>query len=298
MATEVQFRDGTTAEVNAFTGADSEAVIDKTLHRWHIHDATKAGGWPVPNAQDAAYNSFRSCTAGGTANALTGSLAFTTAALTDLMSVIIETPSANTGAVTFNLDSHGAKDVKKIDGSALESGDLVANGIYELVYSATLDDWVLVGGGGGGGGGGALQRVTDYYTTKSSHTTTIPIDTSIPQITEGEQIMSAAITPKSASSTLAIRISVPVTGSAIAHMVVALFVDSTANAIASGWHTKTSSSDAFLMFLETEISNASLTARTYKVRIGSHSGTAYVNGGAPGYYGGTAGAMMIIEEYA
>jgi hypothetical protein len=154
MATEVQFRSGTTAEVAAFTGAATEAVVDNEEQRWLIHDGVLAGGHPTPNFRDVLNNRYNSVTAAGT-DTLTGSVTQAPDAYVDLMSVFIETPNANTGAVTFNLNSLGAKDVVQVNGDALVSGDLLADGIYLLIYSATKGDWVMLGGGGGSAAGPA-----------------------------------------------------------------------------------------------------------------------------------------------
>ena len=47
MATQVQFRRGTTAEHQSFKGADGEVTVDTTLKTVVIHDAITNGGFPV-----------------------------------------------------------------------------------------------------------------------------------------------------------------------------------------------------------------------------------------------------------
>jgi len=47
MAKQVQYRKGTLAETNAFTGADGEMTVDTTRHVVVIHDGTTAGGFPM-----------------------------------------------------------------------------------------------------------------------------------------------------------------------------------------------------------------------------------------------------------
>lgn len=54
---------------------------------------------------------------------------------------------ANSGAVTLNVDSRGAKAVRRMDGStavALAAGDLVAGGVYDVVYVLADDIFVVV----------------------------------------------------------------------------------------------------------------------------------------------------------
>ncbi len=47
MATQVQFRRGTTAEHSGFKGAAGEVTVDTSLQTVVIHDAIKAGGFPL-----------------------------------------------------------------------------------------------------------------------------------------------------------------------------------------------------------------------------------------------------------
>lgn len=92
-----------------------------------------------------------SITAGGTANALTvtASSAFSTVANGRIVS--FRAASDNTGAATLNVNSIGAKAIVKMtaDGeSALAGGEIQADGIYIVQYSAALASasgaWLLV----------------------------------------------------------------------------------------------------------------------------------------------------------
>ena len=47
MATQVQFRRGTTAETATFIGADGEVTVDTTKNTCVVHDAFQAGGYPL-----------------------------------------------------------------------------------------------------------------------------------------------------------------------------------------------------------------------------------------------------------
>lgn len=53
MATQVQFRRGTTTENNAFTGAAAELTVDTTLTTLRVHDGTSAGGIALINANSS-----------------------------------------------------------------------------------------------------------------------------------------------------------------------------------------------------------------------------------------------------
>ena len=57
MATQVQFRRGTTAEHQTFKGADGEVTVDTSLKTVVIHDALTNGGFPVLR-QDGSNSQF------------------------------------------------------------------------------------------------------------------------------------------------------------------------------------------------------------------------------------------------
>ena len=57
MATQVQFRRGTTAEHTSFKGADGEVTVDTSLKTVVIHDALTNGGFPVLR-QDGSNSQF------------------------------------------------------------------------------------------------------------------------------------------------------------------------------------------------------------------------------------------------
>lgn len=50
MATQVQFRRGTTAQHATFTGAAGEITVDTDKDTLVVHDGTTAGGFPLENA--------------------------------------------------------------------------------------------------------------------------------------------------------------------------------------------------------------------------------------------------------
>jgi len=50
MATQVQFRRGTTTQHNSFTGAAGEVTVNTTNNSLHVHDNTTAGGFEVAKA--------------------------------------------------------------------------------------------------------------------------------------------------------------------------------------------------------------------------------------------------------
>ena len=57
MATQVQFRRGTTAEHSGFKGAEGEVTVDTSIKTVVIHDAITNGGFPVLR-QDGSNSQF------------------------------------------------------------------------------------------------------------------------------------------------------------------------------------------------------------------------------------------------
>ena len=57
MATQVQFRRGTTGEHSGFTGAVGEVTVDTEKKILCVHDATTAGGFPLLK-EDGSNSSF------------------------------------------------------------------------------------------------------------------------------------------------------------------------------------------------------------------------------------------------
>ncbi len=57
VATQVKRRRGTTAENNAFTGAEGEIVVDTERHELRVHDGVTQGGFTIPTTNTADFAS-------------------------------------------------------------------------------------------------------------------------------------------------------------------------------------------------------------------------------------------------
>ena len=53
MATQVQFRRGTTSQTSSFTGAVGEVTVDSDKDTVVVHDGSQAGGFAVANLKTA-----------------------------------------------------------------------------------------------------------------------------------------------------------------------------------------------------------------------------------------------------
>jgi hypothetical protein len=139
------------------------------------------------------------------------------------------------------------------------------------------------------------------YTTNTNLTTTIPHDDTIPQNTEGTQILSLARAAASASNRIRIRVTgfgwYTSGGSAIT---LAIFQSGSANAIQATGYRNGPGGDSFgPLVAEVEFSPGSTSSVTYSVRVGADSGNARMNGNVTTgrFFGGAAATTMIVEEF-
>jgi hypothetical protein len=86
----------------------------------------------LPTAETLLRGSYE--VAGGTANALTVGVTWTTYDGKDGYRITVKTPLANTGAATISVNSLAPKPVRRNNGDALGPGDLYAGGIYDMIY--------------------------------------------------------------------------------------------------------------------------------------------------------------------
>ena len=141
---------------------------------------------------------------------------------------------------------------------------------------------------------GSIQ--TNAY---DSTTSVIADDDTIPQIGEGKEILSLAVTPSNAASTLIIKGSGNLGHSAAQNQtVLALFVDATANALASSFGTSENANMTEKVEVEHIVSAGSTSARTYRLRFGPGSaGTCGINGSSGGrLHGGVLRTILEVWE--
>lgn len=145
---------------------------------------------------------------------------------------------------------------------------------------------------------GVIGRGYVESATEGSTTTTIPIDDTIPQSTEGVEVLTTSYTVKSATSRVRLRAVVPFDGSGNIGVSVALF-NGGANALASAFKIINSANFTDAAVVEHEYVHGTAEAVTFSVRYGPNSGTAYVNQRQSGaIHGGVLKSTLVIEEIA
>lgn len=128
---------------------------------------------------------------------------------------------------------------------------------------------------------------------------TLPFDNTIPQNTEGTEVLTATITPTSASSTLVIRFTCEASIVTQNNLEIALFQDTTANALAA-WGCRFAAGNFAPGQLNYTMTAGTTSATTFKIRVGnSTTGTCQINADETGtrLMGGVSSAWLTIEEY-
>ena len=113
MATQVQFRRGTTSQNNAFTGAQGELTIDTDVWTFRIHDGTTAGGRIVPTL--TATQTFTNKTLGSNSSWAGNSISLSYGGTGTSL-------SATPGAVAYSASSSIAFSLAGTAGQVLTSG--------------------------------------------------------------------------------------------------------------------------------------------------------------------------------
>ena len=169
--------------------------------------------------------------------------------------------------------------------------DAVDNTILKLD-----DDYALTGTVTGAGG---VVQVKNVQTgSDATDSTAIPFNNTIPQITEGHEYMTLAITPTSATNKL--RIEVLVQGAAVSSdATIALFVGTTANALNTGSFFA-GNNERQQWVINHYMDAGSTSELTFRVRAGGSAANAFYfnrsSGGA--HFGGTFISSITITEIA
>jgi len=147
-----------------------------------------------------------------------------------------------------------------------------------------------------------IQTASANTTSRITCATLFPLDDTIPQNTEGDEVITVSITPTNSTNVLVIQfISNFALATATATGLVALFQDSTANALSAAYGATVFNTNYNAPFVLTHIMDAGTTSSTtFKIRAGSHNDakTVYVNGtSTTRFFGGTAQARITVFEY-
>jgi hypothetical protein len=213
------------------------------------------------------------------------------------LTVTLRPAITTTGAATLAVSGLDAEAIKLANGNDPAAGAMQAGGIYVLVYDGT--DFILTNPeiDTTPAPGSVIGSASDSYSTNENLETVIPLDDSLPQATEGTEILSASLTPSSAGSKVRVRFcGFGATSESSVALVAALTID---GAPAASAVAITGASGALLpVSLMYEHTPGDTDTHTYAVRIGpGAAGAVRLNGDMLGrLFGGAAAAQLIVEE--
>lgn len=147
--------------------------------------------------------------------------------------------------------------------------------------------------------GAIVQSVRSTTGTVATGTTILPTDNTIPQITEGIEFMTQAITPTSAANDLEITANAMLYNTASDAVSAALFQDATAGALMASLSAASQAAGVPAMvplFYRKQALTTSST--TFRIRGGGNAaGTTTFNGqGGTQIFGGVAGSLLRVDE--
>lgn len=186
------------------------------------------------------------------------------------------------------------------DGSNLKlNGNMTTAAESTITLVSDGTNWYEVARTGASAIAGAFTQLKNSQSGAfASGTTAIPFDDTIPQITEGDQYFSLAITPRNANNLLKIDVVMNVSIAATAeHITVALFQDATSNALASQSQYSPLSGLMHQVVFSYYMVAGTASATTFRVRAGCESGGVGLNGlGGARKLGGVMMSGITISE--
>lgn len=146
----------------------------------------------------------------------------------------------------------------------------------------------------------AIQQVRTETGAVATGSTVIPVDDTIPQISEGVEYMTLAITPTNSANKLVIEVVAFLASSANDNIAVALFQDATASALAAGAQVLTTTNKIVGVKLIHVMTAGTTSATTFRVRAGlASAGTITFNGiSGARIFGGVMASSIVITEYS
>lgn len=200
----------------------------------------------------------------------------------------IVTPNIFTPTITSAVLNTG------VSGTAfLDEDNMASNSATKLASQQSIKAYVDAHG--------VVQRAYNNVDAKATGTTLIPFDdTAPPQITEGDEYMTQAITPTNASNILVIECEVAVWSyTANTTVTFALFQDATANALAMSAQYVDNTNQAKTARLKHTMVAGTTSATTFRLRVGGASGGTFTFNGVnnTSYGGGILASSMTVTEY-
>ena len=184
----------------------------------------------------------------------------------------------------------GKLEIMETGGDLVKIGSISNGQILKRINNDLVGQTVLPGS--------LVQSRFKKETTLSTLSSQIPFTDSVPQITDGSEIISDSITPSLSTNKIRIKCSVPIASDYENTIAIALFKDSDSNAIAAVAQDIFISNNPHNIILEHEDSPNTESQTTYSLRIGSEEECTMTINGVNGVrrFGGAMGVTMTLEE--
>lgn len=147
---------------------------------------------------------------------------------------------------------------------------------------------------------GLVQRVVTASSSVVSGTAQIPLDDTIPQVTEGTQFLAVTITPRNAASTLVVEANVFLSSTNNVNVTGAIHLASAADAISAASFPVGVGAETILSIRHSFVANT-VAAIPVQLRLGgSGATTIHMNGSSAGArrFGGVAASSISVTEIA
>lgn len=307
--TGTAFTATTTTNHNLLIGAASNAITNVA--------PSATSGVPVISQGAAADPAF------GTAVVAGGGTGQTSLTAHDLLigngtsAVTLLAPSATSGvplvsqgasadpAYTTAVVAGGGTGVTSATAYAVLCGGTTSTNPFQSIASVGTAGQVLASNGASAlptfQGITLVQQVRTSTSALVHCTTTLPIDDTIPQITEGTQVITITITPKNTANILVISCNLfAAINTSGDNWGVALFQDSTTNALAATFCTSPGAGNGENAVINYSMAAGTTSATTFKIRAGGNTNNLDVNGAGNNtrYFGGVANTYLQVTEYS
>lgn len=285
----------TTAVLNAVTGWNTTTGVDLVIYRIDTSGAVVAGtqtDWIATLAgstlSDMTLKAGTEPASGYPAGTQSVVIASPTAAWGDSLVEGILVEHNQDGTHDEALITSRTEDTTPASGDYVMTVDVSASNALKKVQLVNLPIT-----------GQPVQKVSTNASAVAIGTTIMPFDDTIPQITEGDQYMTQAITPKSTSNTLVIEANLMLASSTANDLSIALFQDATANALAATSAYQGTANGQTQVTLRHRMTAGTTSSTTFRIRAGgSVAGTTTFNGqGGARKFGGITVSAITITEY-
>lgn len=282
--------------------SDSQSITNKTLDNTNTitlkdtlftlqddGDTSKQAKFQLSGITTATTRTYTLPNASSTLADIATAQTFTNKTLT---SPVITGGTIDNSTITIDsIAGHTTPTSGTIFGLSISSSKVGTNG----VVTASITDSAVTSPKAATGF--CVQQVSSNFGTVANGSTAIPADNTIPQNTEGDEYMTLAITPKSATNILVIQTVFHGSCTSATDVSCALFQDTTVNALAGTYQFQATATGLLVLTLTYRMVAGTTSSTTFKIRAGGTTGTTTFNGQSSAQrFGGITQSSMVISE--